>query len=68
MLGLYANYSSDFSLSSGYYSLIIGCPVANTNNVPKGMVVKEILAAKYAVFTAKGPFDLSVGRVWLEEK
>lgn len=67
ILGLYTNYSSDFSLTSGYYSLIIGCPVTEVNTIPEGMIVKEIPAAQYAVFTAKGPFDQSIGKTWLEE-
>ncbi len=67
VLGLYTNYSSDFSLASGYYSLIIGCPVTDVSAVPQGMVVKEIPAAKYAVFTAEGPFYPSIGKTWLEE-
>ena len=67
ILGLYTNYTSDFSLTNGYYSLIIGSPVTNINNVPKGMIAKEIPAAKYAVFTAKGPFNPAIGKTWLEE-
>lgn len=67
ILGLYTNYSEDFSLSSGYYSLIIGCVVSTDENVSSDMVVAHIPAAQYAVFTAKGPFDQSVGKVWIEE-
>lgn len=67
VLGVYTDYSSDFSLNSGYYSLIIGCQVTGIDNVPSDMVALHIPASKYAVFTAKGPFDPSVGKVWLEE-
>jgi predicted transcriptional regulator YdeE len=67
ILGLYTNYSSDFSLTSGYYSLIIGCCVTGTENVPSDMVIARIAESKYAVFTAHGPFDQSLGKVWLEE-
>lgn len=56
ILGLYTNYTSDFSLSSGYYSLIICSPVINVNDIPPGMVAKKIPATKYAVFTAKAHF------------
>ena len=66
-MGLYGNYSSDFSLSSGYYSLIVGCPVTDASNVPSGMIIKEIPADKYAVFTAQGPFARAIGKTWLEE-
>ena len=64
--GLYTHYSSDFSLATGYYSLIVGCPVTSTNDVPEDMVITEIPAAKYALFTAKGPFATSIGKTWLE--
>lgn len=65
ILGLYTNYTSDFSLTGGYYSFIIGCPVKENTAVLQGMVVREIPAAKYAVFTAQGPFS-SIGKVWME--
>lgn len=65
IMGLYTDYTPDFSLSSGYYSLIIGCPVLNDQAIPKDMVVKKIPAATYAVFTAKGPFVDSIGKTWL---
>lgn len=67
IVGLYTNYSSDFSLTSGYYSLIIGGPVSSVDAIPQGMVVKEIPAGKYAVFTAKGPFHPAIAKVWIEE-
>lgn len=67
ILGLYTNYTADFSLTSGYYSLIVGSPVTRVDDIPKGMIIKEIPAAKYAVFTAKGPFNQSIAKTWLEE-
>ena len=66
ILGVYTNYTSDFSFTDGQYSLIIGCPVNNTNAVPTGMIFKEIPAAKYAVFTAKGPYSEAITKTWLE--
>ena len=65
VLGLYTNYSPDFSLNSGYYSLIIGCPVLSADYEGKDLVVKEIPAAKYAVFTAHGPFATGVVQAWM---
>jgi predicted transcriptional regulator YdeE len=67
ILGLYTNYTPDFSLSGGYYSLIIGSPVTRVAILPKDMVVKEIPAAKYAVFTAKGPLNKAIAKTWMEE-
>ena len=66
VLNVYTNYTPDFSLTAGYYSLIQGSPVSKVTKVPHGMVVKEIPAAKYAVFTAKGPFATAVYKVWME--
>lgn len=67
ILGLYTNYTPDFSLTTGHYSLIIGSPVSHVNTLLEGMVAKEVPAAKYAVFTAKGPFYPSIGKTWVEE-
>lgn len=67
VVGLYTNYTDDFSLTSGYYSLIIGCPVTSIDTIPEGMCVKEVPAQKYALFSAKGPFAESIGKVWLQE-
>ncbi|HZW61990.1 MAG TPA: GyrI-like domain-containing protein [Candidatus Babeliales bacterium] len=67
LMALYTNYTPDFSLTSGYYSLIIGAPVTSKANIPEGMVVKELPASKYAVFTAKGPFAESIGKTWVNE-
>lgn len=72
ILGVYTNYTSDFSLTSGYYSLIIGSPVNKQadsiaqNSIPNGMIIKEIPASKYAVFTAKGPFSSAIPKAWQE--
>lgn len=67
VLGLYTNYSEDFSLTSGYYSLVVGCPVTSSNDIPHNMVSIQIPAGKYAVFTAKGPFHPAIANVWLNE-
>lgn len=64
-LGLYTNYTPDFSLTGGHYSFIIGSVVKNTHMISHGMVAREIPTANYAVFTVKGPFNL-IGEAWLE--
>lgn len=66
ILGVYTNYTSDFSLAGGGYSLILGCPVTKADVIPPGMVIKEIPAAKYAVFTAHGPFASAIGKTWMD--
>lgn len=66
VLGIYTNYTHDFSLTSGHYSLILGCPVNKTDVIPPDMVIKKIHAAKYAVFTARGPFASAIGKAWMD--
>lgn len=66
ILGIYTNYTSDFSLARGYYSLIIGFPVSNVEEIPSGMVIKKIPAEKYAMFTAKGPYSEAITKTWVE--
>jgi predicted transcriptional regulator YdeE len=66
ILGLYTNYTPDFSFTSGYYSLVLGCPVTYAATIPAGMVVKEIPATKYAVFTAHGPFASAIEKTWMD--
>lgn len=67
LLSVYTNYTPDFSLNSGYYSMIVGTPVSKVETIPAGMVVKEIPAQKYAVFTARGPIASAVAKTWFEE-
>lgn len=66
VVGVYTNYSPDFSPTNGHYSFIAGCPVKSVDVIPVGMVIKQIPAGKYAVFTAKGPFASAVGKAWGE--
>lgn len=66
LIGLYTNYTPDFSLVSGYYSLIVGSPVTSVDTISNGMVVKEVPAARYAVFTARGPFATAIGKAWMD--
>lgn len=66
VLGVYTNYTPGFSLTQGYYSLIIGCPVTMVSSISSGMVVKEIPESKYAVFIAKGPFSSALGKAWMD--
>jgi AraC family transcriptional regulator len=66
IFGLYTNYSHDFSLTTGHYSLIIGCPVMTEEIIPSGMIAVEIPETHYAVFTAQGPFEKAVPQTWAE--
>lgn len=60
MHGIYTDYDTQ-----GNYSLIIGAPANNTQDIPEGMISSTIPAANYAVFAAKGPFAPSVANAWV---
>ncbi len=70
VLGIYTNYTSDFSLTSGHYSLVIGCPISKVDTVPTGMIIKEIPASKYAVFTSHGAAHVAAtwAEIWQDKK
>lgn len=57
----YTDYEGDYMMP---YTTILGCKVANLNEVPKGMVGRKISGGKFANFTAKG--DLNQGVVFSE--
>ncbi len=61
IFALYTDYSGDYTQP---YTLVIGAPVSNVENIPEGMTVKTIPASTYAVFTAKGEFPQSLIETW----
>ena len=62
VLALYTDYASDVN---GDYSHIIRTEVESIANIPEGMVGREILAAKYAVFSsARGAIPGIIIDVW----
>jgi predicted transcriptional regulator YdeE len=48
---IYTDYESDFTKP---YTAILGCKVANADNIPKGMVGKIFDGGNYTKYTAKG--------------
>lgn len=61
-IAMYTNYAGDYSQP---YDMILGCRVSSLDDVPAGMVGKEVPATEYAKFEAKG--DLTgpgVAEVW----
>ncbi len=58
---VYTNYESDHTEE---YSTIIGCKVANLNNIPEEMTCIKIDQSSYTRFTAKG--DLTKGVIYNE--
>lgn len=67
VVGLYTDYTPNISATNGEYTFIAGVPVEEFDVIPEGMVIREIPSTTYAVFTAKGPFEKSIGKVWFEE-
>ncbi|MDD1502855.1 zinc ribbon domain-containing protein [Lysinibacillus sp. CNPSo 3705] len=60
--GLYSDYETDVN---GEYAITLGVEVLATDDIPQGMVVKTVPAAKYLVFTSdKGPFEEVVVKAW----
>jgi predicted transcriptional regulator YdeE len=51
---IYTDYEKDHTRP---YTTILGCRVANLDNIPEGMVGKAIEGGTYTAFTAKGKPD-----------
>ena len=61
--GIYTEYDGDYT---GDYTYVIGCEVSNLDEIPEGLVGKEIPESKYAVYKAAGEFPKSVEKTWGE--
>ena len=60
----YMDYESDFT---GDYSFVLGLKVSKVDQLPKGLVAKNIPKSKYAVFTTEtGAMDQVVIQKWQE--
>jgi predicted transcriptional regulator YdeE len=58
----YADYASDHN---GEYTYVVGAAVKDGTPAPNGMVVKQVPAGQYAVFTTEvGPFAKVVPAAW----
>jgi len=63
VFALYCDYEKDHTKS---FSVVIGCPVSSTDQIPEGMVVKTIPAGSYALFRAIGKHPKAVIETWGE--
>ena len=62
IVALYAEYASD---KDGEYTYVLGGRVTKVESVPAGMVVKNVPAGRYAVFTSeRGPVQKVVVEMW----
>jgi predicted transcriptional regulator YdeE len=61
VIALYCDYEGDYTQP---YKLVIGCPVNSLDDVPEGMVAKNVPTGSYAIFRAIGEHPESVIRTW----
>jgi predicted transcriptional regulator YdeE len=62
LIALYTDYESD---EFGEYTFVLGARVTSSENLPEGMVVRQIPAARCAVFTSeRGPVKDVVINTW----
>ncbi|MBS0629100.1 MAG: effector binding domain-containing protein [Verrucomicrobia bacterium] len=61
VLGLYCEYEKDHTKP---YTLVAGCEVTVAGSLPKGLVIKHVPAARYAVFKISGKFPAQLMEVW----
>lgn len=68
VVALYCDYAGDCTQP---YSLVIGCWVESADQIPEGMVAKEVPGGKFAYFLAKGEHPKALvdtwGHVWQTE-
>ena len=62
IVALYTEYASD---KDGAYTYVLGARVSKVENLPAGMVAKEVPAGRYAVFTSeRGTVQKVVVEMW----
>ncbi len=61
LLAVYTDYQGDYTKPFTY---LIACEVTDLNEIPPGLVGKEIAPASFALFTAEGQFPESVAKTW----
>ena len=62
IVAVYSDYASD---KDGEYDYLLGARVTKVESVPAGMVVRNVPAGRYAVFTSeRGPLQKVVVEMW----
>jgi len=61
IIALYCDYDGDHTQP---YSLVIGCKVSSTDEIPEGMVVKLVPQANYAHFPTIGEYPKVLAETW----
>lgn len=63
LLSIYTDYTSNYT---GFYTTIIGVPVASLDDVPNGLIGREFPAENFKKFTAKGEMPAAVALTWVD--
>src|SRR5580692_342028 len=62
IVAVYSEYASD---KDGEYNYLLGARVTKVENLPAGMIAKNVPAGRYAVFTSeRGPVQKVVVEMW----
>ncbi len=61
VIALYCDYEGDYTQP---YSFVIGCQVSSIDEIPEGMVAKNLPASSYAIFRAVGEYPQSLLETW----
>ena len=62
IVAVYTDYASDHD---GDYTYVLGAKVSRDSQIPAGMVAKQIMSGKYAVFTSeRGQSSKVVAEIW----
>jgi len=62
IIAVYSDYASD---KDGEYNYLLGARVTKVENLPAGMVARNVPAGRYAVFTSeRGPVQRVVVEMW----
>lgn len=61
LFAVYTDYETDVN---GVYTFILGCEVANLQNIPEGFKAAEIPGGKFLKFVASGPMPQTVIQEW----
>lgn len=63
---VYSIYTEYQSNHEGAYTAIIGCKVSSLENIPEGLIGREISGGQYIKYTAKGKIPNAIIDVWQE--
>lgn len=63
IVSIYTDYKSDYT---DEYTTIIGVPVTTLDEIPEGLVGRELQSENFQRFTAKGHMPKAVADTWID--